>query len=389
MNLAARSSSEPGLTTAPAPSPVSDSPQRPHRRRRMIALAAVVAMTAAAIGLWLADPFKPGPNASSGVSDNGYPTSTAAVTRENLSSQSQVNATLGYAGSDSVVNQAQGTFTALPQVGQLVSEGQVLYRVSNDPVVLLYGTTPAYRSLSEGMFGPDVAQLNADLVALGYVTATELPAGTDTFTYWTVVGVEDLQAALGQTVTGTLALGQAVFLPTAARITTVSATLGTQAPPGQPVLSATSTTRVVTVNLDAAEQSQVAVGDHVSISLPNNHTTPGVVTSVGTVASAANGSSTPTITVLVTPTDPAATGSLDQAPVTVAITTATANNVLAVPVDALVALSGGGYAVEVVGSHGSHSLVPVTLGLFDDAAGMAQVYSTALSAGERVVVPAP
>ena len=108
-------------------------------------------------------------------------------------------ATLGYAGSYSVVNQAQGTVTAVPALGQVVSQGQVLYQVNGAPVVLLYGSTPAYRTLSSGLTGVDVSELNADLVALGYATSTEIPSGTDDFTYWTEVGVEKLQAALGET----------------------------------------------------------------------------------------------------------------------------------------------------------------------------------------------
>ncbi len=64
-------------------------------------------------------------------------------------------------------------------------------------------------------------------------------------------------------------------MPTAVRVTSVSATLGAPAQPGQPVLSATSTTRQVSIALDAAQQSEVAVGDKVTITLPNNQTTPG------------------------------------------------------------------------------------------------------------------
>jgi hypothetical protein len=295
-----------------------------------------------------------------------------------------------------VVNQAQGTVTALPAVGQVVSQGQILYQVDGNPVVLLYGTTPAYRSLSEGasasdVTGTDVAELNTDLVALGYATSSEIPAGSDEFSWWTKDAVEKLQAALGMTQNGTLTLGQTVFLPTAARVTTVSATLGAPAQPGQPVLTATSTTRQVNIALDADQQSEVAVGDEVTITLPSNQTTPGVISSVGTVATApppGSSDSAPTITVLVNPSDPGATGSWDQAPVNVTVTTAAAHDALVVPVDALLALAGGGYAVEVAGASGLHQLVPVTLGLFDDADGLVQVTNSGLGAGQHVVVPA-
>jgi multidrug efflux pump subunit AcrA (membrane-fusion protein) len=132
------------------------------------------------------------------------------------------------------------------------------------------------------------------------------------------------------------------------------------------------------------------IGDEVTITLPNNRTTPGVISSVGTVAASsgsggANGS--PTITVLVNPTDPTATGTWDQAPVNVTITTGTVTNVLVVPVDALLAQAGGGYAVEVVGTDGIHRLLPVKLGLFDDADGLVQVNGSRLAPGQRVVMP--
>jgi multidrug efflux pump subunit AcrA (membrane-fusion protein) len=153
------------------------------------------------------------------------------------------------------------------------------------------------------------------------------------------------------------------------------------------VLSATSTTRQVSIALDADEQSEVAVGDKVSITLPNNDVTPGVISSVGTVATAGSSGSSPTITVLVNPTEPAATGDWDQAPVNVTITTGNVTNALVLPVDALLAQSGGGYAVEVVDADGIHHLVAVTLGLFDDADGLVQVSGAGLAAGQKIVVP--
>ena len=57
------------------------------------------------------------------------------------------------------------------------------------------------------------------------------------------------------------------------------------------------------------------------------------------------------------------------------------------PVTALLARSGGGYAVEVVAGDGTHHLVRVTPGLFDDVAGMVQVSGAGLRAGQHVVVP--
>lgn len=374
---------------------------RPRHRRRWIAAGVLAAVAAAGIGAGITDGFTGGGTGSGGVSDNAYPTSTVTVTREGLSSEIPVNATLGYGGSYTVVNQASGILTRLPPPGKVIAEGQVLYEVSGRPVVLLYGSTPAYRSLSagtnSGMAGPDVRELNADLVDMGYASSSEIPAGSDVFSSWTTLAVEKLQSALGVSANGTLSLGEAVFLPSAARVTSVSATLGASAPVGQAIMSATSTTRVVTVDLDTSQQSEVAAGDRVAITLPDNVITPGVVTSLGKVATSSSPSSanlggpsssgSATISVTVTPTNPAATGTWDQAQVTVDITTASVKDALVVPVNALLALSGGGYAVEVTGSHRVRQLVAVTPRLFDDAEGLVQVSGSELSAGEHVVVP--
>jgi len=361
-------------------------------KRRRVSVVAIVVLLAAAVVAYLivADPFAG--SSTNGALDNADPTALATVTLGSLSAQQQVSATLGYAGSYSVPNQATGVYTQLPAAGQVVRRGQVLYQVNGNPVVLLYGSVPAYRSLSEGMTGADVRQLNANLVALGYATSSELDPASDYFSAETAYALELYQDHLGITETGSLALGQAVFLSSAARVTTISAQLGAQAEPGSPVLQATATKRQVTIALDASEQSYVRDGDKVSITLPDNQTTPGVVSYVGTVAttppSSGGTSSTPVITVDVTPSDPAATGHLDQAPVQVSITTATVSDVLIVPVDALVSLAGGGYAVEVVEPGGTPELVAVTLGLFDDAGGAVQVSGAGLDAGEHVVVPA-
>jgi multidrug efflux pump subunit AcrA (membrane-fusion protein) len=156
------------------------------------------------------------------------------------------------------------------------------------------------------------------------------------------------------------------------------------------VLTATSGRHVVSIPLDASQQTEVKVGDKVTVTLPNGTTTPGVISSVGLVAIASSGqgpTSTTIIPVQGTLTDPNAAGSWDQAPVTVNITTATARDALTVPVSALLAQSSGGYDVEVVGPGGTRQYVPVTVGIFDDADGQVQV-TGALTPGQRVVVAA-
>jgi Putative peptidoglycan binding domain len=387
------------------PPELTDGQQPPpgrRRRPRLVRAGAVLVLVAAAIAaLVTADPFGGGGGRSIGVSDNATPISLRTVQQGTLSQQVNASGTLGYvAQADGspyqVVDQASGAFTQLPTTGQVIGCGKTLYAVANNPVALLCGSTPAYRSLSEGDSGPDVKELNANLVHLGYATSSELDPSSDYFGSETAYALEQLQAKLGEDQTGSLDLGQAVFLPGPLRISNTTATLGSLAHPGATVAQATSTSRQVQVQLDASEQSSVKVGDRAQITLPDNSTTTGTVTRIGTVASSSgssgssdsgSGSSTTTIPIYITLKDPRAAGSLDQAPVQVQITTAGVDNALIVPVDALVAQSGGAYAVETVDARGVHRLVPVNLGLFDDADGLVQVTSSSLTAGDRVVVP--
>jgi peptidoglycan hydrolase-like protein with peptidoglycan-binding domain len=290
------------------------------------------------------------------------------------------------------------TFTMLPAVGQVIGLGQSVFALSGQPTMLLFGSVVPSRAFVTGMSpGRDVAALNANLQALGYDTG---PSG-ETFSAATEAAIRAFQSTRGMTVTGELPLGSVVFEPGPVRVTSVTPEVGASVTPG-PVLGITSTRPQVTIALSAAEQSSVQVGDRVSIALPNQRTTPGVISSVGTVAKTPankeagggggggggeNGEEGgPTVAVDVTPSEPRAIGHLDEAPVAVSITTASVPGALAVPVDALLALAGGGYALEVV-QGGVHHLEAVTPGLFDDAEGLVQVSGESVSAGQRVVVP--
>jgi len=293
---------------------------------------------------------------------------------------------LGYAESYTVRGQGGGALTWLPSAGQVIRQGQALYRVDNgSPVVLLPGSVPAWRTLDEGLTGADVTQLNQDLVALGYASSSDISAlGWDYFSWETAYGVQRMESALGvSSPPGSMPLGSVVFEPAAIRVTNVLGSLG--GPEVGPVLAATSDQHVVTIPLSTAQESEVAVGDAVTVTLPDNASTPGKISSVGTVASGT--ASNATIQVTVTLTHPSVAGTLDQAPVTVYITTASVGNALAVPVGALIAQSSGVYAVEVTGAGNTRRLVPVTVGIFDDNSGLVQV-TGALSPGEQVVVPA-
>jgi hypothetical protein len=326
----------------------------------------------------------------------GAGTSLAAVQEGPLSSQVNQSGTLSYAGGADgtpypVVNQAKGTYTWVPAPGAQIDCGETLYRVGEKPVVLICGSTPAYRNLAVGDEGRDVRALNKTLVSEGYAEKSEIDADSDHFGWETAEALRKLQDERGADVTGRLDLGQAVLLPGPLRIGKVTAQNGTGAAPGRPIMEASSNRREVTVKLDASQQSQVKKGDQAQITLPDNRTTSGVVSRIGTVAAASgdddSGSKPATLPVHITLKHPKDAGTLDQAPVQVQITTGGVKHALIVPVTALIGQAGGGFAVEAaVGDTGQTRIVPVTLGLFDNANGRVQV-SGALTAKDRVVVP--
>jgi len=361
----------------------TDRNARRHRRRRLVLGGVALVLLVSAIGVVVDESF--GGNGDPDVAGE-VKISLATVEQRDLSSQVNESGTLGYAGSYTVSSKMQGTLTALPSVGQVIEQGQMLFEVDDDPVVLLYGAKPAYRSLGVGDTGPDVAQLNAALVALGYATVDQLDPTSERFGSATAAALERFQGDLGVEQTGRLELGQALFFPSALRVTTVNASLGSNA--GEAIFTASSTTRIVTVNLNANRQSQIEVGDQVTITLPDGTQSPGVVYAVGKVATTSGDDTTPTVPVVIVPTDPGTTGDLDQAPVTVSIVTETVKDAFVVPVHALLALAGGGYAIETVDKGGARRLVPVELGLFDDADGLVQIKGEDVMAGQRVVVPA-
>jgi peptidoglycan hydrolase-like protein with peptidoglycan-binding domain len=266
---------------------------------------------------------------------------------------------------------------------------------------LFYGARPAWRTLSGLVLpGPDVAQLDRNLIALGF--GRYLTVG-DYYTAATGYAVELWQQAAGLPVTGTVPLGQVVFAPDALRVTSVAPGLGSPPQPGGQVLTATSTAPVVTAQLPVSQEYLVRRGQQVTVTLPDGATiTPGTVAAVSSVATAsqsggqdssgqqgAGGGSQESVALTVRLNRPLAAGNFDQAPVSVSIVSAHASNVLAVPVSALVALAGGGYAVEVVrgtGTAATRQLVAVRTGLFSST--LVQVSGAGIAVGQRVEVPA-
>ena len=381
---------------------------RTSRRRRAAAALGSIAMAALAIGIILAaEPSGSSQSASAAAPVDG---STTVQYRDLISTDTE-SGTLGYENPQTVFNGLTGTITWLPRIGQALKPGQTLFKVDGQPVILMDGTTPAYRDLtSSDSDGSDILQLNRDLRSLGF-DPEHLITVDDGWQAATSTAVEAWQASVGETETGTIALGQIVFLPGAQRITAVNAALGSTGGPGgsssgpgsglgsgasnaagspssssggsagaEAILQTTSNHLVVTVNLDATKQSEAVVGERLTVQLPSGNSVSGRITQVSPVAqssttssssSGAGSSSTPSVTIPVTIKlmDRHRLSGLDQATVSVNFHQQEERHVLSVPVTALLAIAGGGYAIQQATA--PHRLVAVTPGLF--AAGYVQI----------------
>jgi peptidoglycan hydrolase-like protein with peptidoglycan-binding domain len=375
---------------------------------RRTAVAALAVGTAAAG--WL------GVSSLAGGDDPAKPSSpragaTATVARQTLVARELVDGTLGYADTRTLVNRLAGsggssggdgadrgggggggggsgstaTLTRTARPGTIVRRGGVLFWVDGEPVLLMYGSTPAYRTLKDGVAdGPDIQQLEANLVALGFYPGIV----DEEFTSSTASAVADWQESEGLEETGRVELGRVIFLPSARRIGARKSSVGQALAEGAEVLETTSTRRVVKVELDVAKQSYARRGDGVRVTLPGGGTVRGRVTRVSHVAHAKSGGRAGgegdqelVVDVSIALRSVRGTGRYDQAPVSVALASAQRRNVLVVPVDALLARRGGGYAVELAGSG---RLVPVRTGLFAD--GLVAVAGRGIREGTRLRV---
>ena len=181
---------------------------------------------------------------------------------------------------------------------------------------------------------------------------------------------------------------------------------------GQAILQTTSTDLVVTVDLDASLQSEAKVGERVTVQMPAGNIVNAKVTAVSSVATSSSNSSdnsgggggggngggggggggsggggggngsgsSSTIPVTVTLAGRHTGAGLDEAAVSVNFAQRRARHVLSVPVTALLAVSGGNYAVQEAAA--PHARIPVTVGLF--AAGYVQISGPGIYPGLQV-----
>ena len=336
------------------------------RRSSAIAVA-VVAVALIGGGVALAT-LRPRPVPAGATTD---PTlTTTKVRKMDLADTRMVAGTLGFGSAHAVKGSGSGVLTKLPAVGTKVARGAALYRVDDQPVVVLYGDTPLFRPIDKpGLTGRDVLELRHNLTALGYRSTGRQGDVSDASL---LDALNRWQKQLGLPVPGVLRPGQAVVLAGPGRVSAVTAQPGD--PADGPLFSVTSTTKVVSVPMSPADAAALHTGLRVTIALPDGKAVPGRVAAIGQAVTAGD---SPQQTVTVAPDKPVT--AFDAAPVQVRFTTITRKGVLAVPVGALVALSEGGYAVQRTDG----SLIAATTGLF--AGGMVQVGGPGLVDGTTVV----
>jgi hypothetical protein len=367
---------------------------------------------------------------------------TAEVVRMDISDTRELKGALGY-GTARPVRGTDGVLTWLPEQGTLVERGQPLYRVDDQPVLLFYGGTPLFRTLDKpNLVGRDVRVVADNLEALGYrigwqppvgtivavPTATAADAGSNqppgseqqsdgseqqspgsgqsagsestagsgrqptptggmatvrtgdaVLTPDLISAIERWQRDRDAPATGVIRPGEVAVLSGKVRVNSVLALAGDSA--ATDIMSVTPTEKIITVRVGVGEAAGMAPDAPVTITLPDGSSVPGRISAVGTAASEPDGppGQEPQVDISVVPDDPAVVAALESAPVGVQFGTEVREQVLAVPVGALLALAEGGYAVQFTDG----TLAAVEIGLF--SRGMVEVTGAGLEAGMKVV----
>ena len=350
--------------------------------RRTAAVLAGAALLAAGGAVALADRAGSGAGEESAAGTRA----SAEVARTTLSEHATLDGTFGHRGAGDVLAGGDGVVTELPKTGSTVGPGEVLYEVDDRPVVLLRGDTPAHRALAPGDRGEDVRRFEQALAELGYTGFTP----DQHYTWATAAAVERWQRDTGAEPTGEADPAGIWFAPGPLLVSGREAQKGQRLGGSEPVLEAAATDPVVRAEVDVADRGLVEVGGEVELVLPDGERVAGSVTAVGTVAEQPDGGegeggdSDPVLPVEVEPEEDIGEAFVDQAPVDVEVRTDTRENVLAVPVGALIALPGGGYGVSVLGSGGEVADVAVETGMF--AGGLVEIEGD-VEEGADVVVP--
>ncbi|MGW7520726.1 peptidoglycan-binding protein [Streptomyces sp. NPDC054796] len=380
--------------------------RKPRGKRGPLVLIAAITAVAAA-----------GTAATGAFSDDADPASTATaknattttpVERTTLTGTETVDGSLGFGEAEKVrdasgggsgssgsksAGSGAGVITWLPDDGDVLERGDTVYSVDEKETPLLYGSTPLYRELTVGSEGNDVEMLERNLDALGYSGITV----DEEFTSGTAAAVQEWQGDLNRSATGVVASGEAVVASGSRRVTEVTASTGGAG--GEELLTWSGTERVVSVDLDTQYEDLVENGTRAQIELPDGKRVDAEVTDVGTPTSPGSqgsgessgggesdeGNDEATLPVELKIEDQKKLGRYQAAGVDVILQAEAKKDVLAVPVNALLAESGGGYSVETEKADGTSKYLPVKLGMF--ANGKVEVSGKGIKEGLEVVVP--
>ena len=357
------------------------SPEPDDRRRRWwIPTVILVLVVLGGVALWLWTT-----NGSTPATDAAATTelSFVEVVATDLVETSEYEGTMGRLEGDPVSTRLDGTVTALPDEGTTLQQGDVIAWIDNQPVILLYGALPVWRVMADDTEGPDVLQLETALTELGFNESNSAMTVDETYSAATESVVENWQAEVGAEDDGLVDLGEVIFLQGPVRVDALQVKVGDQIAAGSVIFTTSADDIEISFDLPTSEQDNVAVGDMVEITLPDLSTTTGVVTEIASVATRADDGIEAFFEAIAVLDDPSVAEGIDEAPVTVAVITDRADDVIAVPVEALVALAEGGYGVEVEDGSGTR-LVAVEPGFYAD--GLVAVTGE-VEPGDRVVVP--
>lgn len=369
------------------------------RVRRTAAIAGVLGVAVGAAGMAAASLLGGSDPADARAS---VTLQTVAAESRDVDLYTEYAGTLGYGDSVKIVTRGSGVLTGVPATGTDIARGHVAFDVDEQPVVLFYGDLPAWRSLSTSSDpGPDILQLETNLAALGYGSGLTVD---DTFTSVTASALKAFETAIGQSdPDGVLDPGEVVFSSGPLRIDDVL-TRGTTVSAGTSVITAalleravdsvesdvvttvTTPTQAVTFTIASTDQGTFTVGDAVKVVLADGRIAEGQVSALSdTPRRNGSGPSADLVLDVTVSVTTVPEGGLIEGPANVRVTDQVLNGVTMVPVRALVALEGGGYAVQVADASGATTYVAVETGVFQD--GWVEVTGK-IAAGDLVQVPA-
>ncbi|MFE9664377.1 peptidoglycan-binding protein [Streptomyces sp. NPDC005955] len=356
------------------------------RRSTFLVLGAVTVVAAVTGGfLYLGG----GDGADTAGQGGDLPPATTTVVRTDLVQSKTVDGKLDFAQRRTVKSAVEGTVTVAADEGEIVTTGQALYELNDKPVTLLYGPVPMFREMKRGDRGSDVLQLERNLRDLGYGAELYVDVWYDEDTE---AAVKQWQKTLNRDTTGRVGKGDVVFQPGQVKVAKADAALADQVAPGGPVLTVASTKPVVRAELEQSDGALTSSGTKVEVVLPSGKTAVGKV--AGTVRPEATGEGGEgaqdgiTVEVVLDGGAGAVAGEDAKKSASVRFVSEAREGVLAVPVEAVVALRGenGGYGLQVVRGTTSQ-VVRVETGMTAD--GRIEVSGPDVREGLRVGVAKP